>query len=183
MNNMKTSKLTRSIVRSIASLAATLLLATACSNELTDSDHNPPKQPGEAGKVITVTATQGSGAQTDGPQTRLTYDFTPTDGSVGVTWAKGDKFYVGKEFLDGKAVSAEDSGFKPFTLNEGEEGSKSGNFTGTLSDDVAVSTPLYAVYGKEGNAIAVNKNSVEGIAFGACSKRTDTQPPPPSCRC
>ena len=134
-------------------LALIASTAMACSNEMTDAEGTGNGNNNE-GELITVTATQQAGdpngqQQADQPQTRLDYNFATDNGSVAVTWKKDDKFYVNNDasWVNDKKLSDEASKFKPFTL-QGEGGSKTGNFSGTMPDGTTDKAQLYALYGK-----------------------------------
>lgn len=134
-------------------LALIAAAAMACSNEMTDAEGIGNGNNNE-GELITVTATQQAGDpngqhQAGKPQTRLDYNFATDNGSVAVTWKKDDKFYVNNDasWPSDTYLSAPASKFKPFTL-QGEGGSKTGNFIGTMPDGTTDKAQLYALYGK-----------------------------------
>lgn len=140
------------LIHRAALLALIAAATTACSNEITDAESSNPTGNGDGGKIITVTATQQAGEangqqQADQPQTRLDYGF-PDGGAVTVTWKKGDKFYVNNDanWVTYTNLSATASNFKPFTL-QGDGGSKTGSFSGTLPGGTTNDTKLYALYG------------------------------------
>lgn len=150
---MKHSTIYRTVLIALIAVAA-----TACSSELTDAEGTQP-QPAEPGEQITIIATQQTeNEQNDRPQTRVNYDFSPANGTVAVTWAQNDVFYVGNDGwsdITDKAISA--SGFKSFSLTEGEN-SKTGEFIGVLPNNTENGKSLYAIYGND--QMMVNQSSI-----------------------
>lgn len=134
-----------------ALMALIAVAATACSSELTDAEGTQP-QPAEPGEQITVIATQQTeNEQNDRPQTRVNYDFSPADGTVVVTWAQNDVFYVGNDgwsAITNQAISTDASGFKSFSLKGGAN-TKAGEFIGPLPNNTEDGKSLYAIYGND----------------------------------
>ena len=145
--------------------AALMLISAACSDQQYDNDRTPGQQPGAPGPLITVTATQG-----DRPQTRLGYvDHDDISKPIEVTWAEGDKFYVGKDwpaFSDELFLSEMTEYFSPFTLKEGGAGSKNAEFEGNTLAGMQNGDKLYAIYG-DGEARIVPSMQESGtLLFG-----------------
>lgn len=132
-----------------AAMAALMLTAaTACTsdNEPLQNDDTPKTTP-----LTTVTATQ-QGADT---QTRTDHKEN-NDGTIGVTWADGDKIYIGPKFegtlgnFEILATGLPDT-YKAYTIASGQ-GSKNATFT---PDNGAFEVPtgtgtqyIYALYGE-----------------------------------
>lgn len=156
-----------------ATLAFALLAATGCSDDLTGMDEAPEQKP--AGKLITITATQ----ETKSVQTRLGYD-EQANGTVDVTWAKGDVFYTGKadvkmEEEDGEPLYPNEY-WQTFTLNEEDAGRTSANFMGEAASDWQDNDQLYAVYGsaeKENISLAELDGDLYGIFSYNRQQQTD----------
>ena len=126
--------------------ALMLTAATACTgdNEPLQNDDTPNTTP-----LTTVTATQ-QGTDT---QTRTDYK-DDNDGTIGVTWAKGDKIHIGPAF-EGQMGQFDIIGnglpgtYKTYTIASGQN-SKSATFT---PDNDAFEVPsgtqyIYALYGE-----------------------------------
>lgn len=120
--------------------AATLLLTAAVA---ACTDNRNPLQPDETpqeGRFLSVTATQGGGADT-----RVTH--TPNaSGGMDVKWAANDKIYVGKisdinSFLE--------DGLSPLTITQAGAGQTTARFEGQIAagDLPANGETLHAVYG------------------------------------
>lgn len=122
-----------------AALALLLLTATGCTDQLTGMEEAPEQKP-EAGKLITVTATQ----EGRGVQTRVNYE-EQKDGTVNVTWAAGDKFYAGKvDAINSGDVAAPSSVWQTFSLT-GDPGMATGTFEGIAADGWHEGDPIYAI--------------------------------------
>ena len=142
-----------------ALLALTALATIACSNEITDTEAGNRTETGEAGKLITVTASQPTGtAPTGAPQTRMTYDGPNEAGSVVVNWAKEDKFYMATELPQANNYTALNDAFTTFTLNGGA-GSPYGTFTGKLPNGTIEGSKLYAFGGKKEYLTFINNST------------------------
>lgn len=148
-----------------ALLALIASAAIACSNEITDTEAGNRNETGEAGKLITVTASQPIGtAPTGAPQTRMTYNEPNLQGDVVVNWAKEDKFYMTAELPKASSYTALSDAFKLFTLNGGA-GSPYGTFTGELPSGTTGGSKLYAIGGKKENLTFINDGTKKGIGF------------------
>lgn len=123
-------------------LSAAAMMA-ACSDGLEPQAVSDAPQKGQ---VITVGATQGGEADT-----RLAYA-PNADGSIGVTWADGDKIYIGKvsdveDYLEGSQSSVSNQ-WGTFTLKSiTDTDKKQATFEGTPKTTWANGDKLFAFYG------------------------------------